>query len=242
MIILMIATLVMPILHQPPKAEAAILTTLAVITVIIAGITLLVYIVDVTHDIADDGEAPCDAGCGIDVNPTGQHFTLCINCLGERVWDCVNSKPNGKWVPHRVQCASTVEEGQYISGCWEWYYICTPSGLLDKPPLPSELPEGHRVVPSDCEIHNHRVCRPEHNHLLNKTDCGIHSYPECSPELNHLPANTLCDHNVYTCAVGHEDVFCDLCSFYPACEDHVCPSDDSSGCCDDSSGCCDDGS
>ena len=217
MIFFMVAMLVMPILHQPPKSEA-------VVPIIIVAAILTVDAILIAGSLAWHAAQPksCQE-CERRVDETNEHEGLCPNKCGELIFLCVT--PNA----HQNRCLS----------CGELFYACNNREV----PEEEEERYEHRKVDSDCGIHRHHDCTPENNHELNTGSCGIHSYPECAPELNHLPVDTLCDHSVFTCTEGHEDVFCDPCQiFYPACENHECPPDDSSGCCDDSSGCCDDSS
>lgn len=76
MVILLVAMLVMPILHQPPKAEAidpATLTiTFTVITIIIAGAAVAVnWWVNKPN--------PCPAGCQVKVKDPDSHTINCPN-------------------------------------------------------------------------------------------------------------------------------------------------------------------
>lgn len=218
MVILLVTMLVMPILHQPPKAEA--IGPLAIVIAIVA-VDVALIVGGLAWEAAQP--KPCPGGCDELVSNPEADKNPCGNCQ-KVIYTCV----------------TPTEHEAYCDGCGELHYTCDKTSVQE-----SEEPRyKHRKIDSDCGIHQHHACKPENNHPLNTADCGIHSYPGCSPELNHFPVNTLCDHSVYTCTVGHEDVFCDPCLiFYPACEDHECPPrDDSSGCCDDSSGCCDDGS
>ena len=231
MIVLMVAMLVMPILHQPQKAEAEPVsgTVVIFITIAIAGAAVFVnWWVNQPN--------PCPVGCGSVVDTIEAHHGECGNC-DTIVYKCLDTRPavseNPAYPEHKARC----------DACDQWYYLC------DDPDVHTEEEEDryqHSEVDSDCGIHKHNACKPEDNHQLNMitADCGIHSYLECNPVSNHqLKVFPFCGHNIYECTEGHEGVFCSNCLSYDyICENHECPPDDSSGCCDDSSGCCDDGS
>ncbi len=223
MIILLLATLVMPILHQPPKAEAVALTTVVgvaiIIGVVIAGGALLLNWIQ-------NKPNPCPAeseGCQNMVKYRYEDRKDCENCF-LFVWGCIATYPTATEddpLPyHRVPSCSV---------CNKPYFLC------------------HKATSSTASLGEQL---DYHGTLIN-SDCGNldHEYYQCLPIGNHellsIGDAFLCSHDVYECtADAHQDVFCEACSnFHAACEytDHVCRSstgDGSSGCCSTSSGCC----
>ena len=116
---------------------------IGIIIVCVCCIGFIAYIVVKSH-----GERLCQGGCGINVKPSSAHFTLCINCKAERVWDCVNHKPDKHKQHHRVECEK----------CGKWYYICDKSSASRL--TIEELSEGHRIVGKGTPD-EHYACKPE---------------------------------------------------------------------------------
>ena len=220
MVILIVAMLVMPILHQPQKAEAVVFSTVVIAGLFVIGAAVIGGIFILIDD--DDETDPCE-NCDAQVtSPGSTHKTTCANC-GTGVW---------------TLCRDTTQHPHIdICECDDSYYTC-----VSLPGSTEETENDHKFIDSDCGWHRHRICQPSNNHVRIDSDefflCS-HAVYECTED-GHTDA--FCDECqlYYPNCQEHNHTYCEECEiYYPDGENHVCPpsmGDASSGCC--SSGCC----